>query len=37
MTSSNLYKSDDESVIEIMHFDILIKRNRKRIHKIKNH
>ena len=35
MISSNLIKSDDESVIEIRQFDILGKRTRKRIHGIK--
>ena len=35
MISSNLIKSDDESVIEIRQFDILRKRTRRRIHGIK--
>ena len=37
MISLNLIKSDDEMVIEIRKFDILIKRTRRRIHGTKNH
>ena len=37
MISSNLIKSDDESVIEIGKIDILRKRTARRIHGIKNH
>ena len=37
MISSNLIKSDDESVIEIGQIDILRKRTQRRIHGIKNH
>ena len=37
MISSNLIKSDNESMIEIRQFDILRKRTRRRIQKIKNH
>ena len=37
MISSNLIKSDNESVIEIGQIDILRKRTQRRIHGIKNH
>ena len=36
MISSNLMKSDDESMIEIGDFDILRKRTQRRFHGIKN-
>ena len=37
MISSNLIKSDDESMIEIRLFDLLRKRTRRPIHEIKYH
>ena len=42
MISSNMIKLNDEMVIEIRQFDILIKRTQRRkergqIHRIKNH
>ena len=37
MISSNLIKSDDESMIEIGENDILRKRTSRRFHGIKNH
>ena len=37
MISSNLIKSDDESMIEIRKFDILRKLTRRQIHRVKNH
>ena len=37
MISSNLIKSDDESVIEMGKIDILRKRTQRQIHGIKNY
>ena len=37
MISSNLIKSDNEMMIEVGKFNILCKRTRRQIHRIKNH